>query len=158
MRVVGIDPGICGGLALVDIVDGAAPQLVDAIEIPVVGTAAKTRVEVLAIRTWIETHQPHHAVLERAGAMPKQGVASTFKYGRATGAIEATVALCGVPLTIIEPAVWKRRHGLYGGDKETSRQRALQLFPSAHSLLALKKDHGKAEAALIALTHAEHSS
>jgi hypothetical protein len=39
-----------------------------------------------------------------------------------------------------------------GGDKETSRQRALQLFPTAHALLARKKDHGRAEAALIAMT------
>ncbi len=34
---------------------------------------------------------------------------------------------------------------------KTGRQRALQLFPSAHALLARKKDHGRAEAALIAL-------
>jgi hypothetical protein len=39
-----------------------------------------------------------------------------------------------------------------------SRQRALQLFPSAHALLARKKDHGRSEAALIAFTHVEHSS
>jgi hypothetical protein len=30
--------------------------------------------------------------------------------------------------------------------------RALQLFPTAHALLARKRDHGRAEAALIALT------
>jgi len=36
------------------------------------------------------------------------------------------------------------------GDKEAGRQRALQLFPAAHALLAHKKDHGRAEAALIA--------
>jgi hypothetical protein len=33
--------------------------------------------------------------------------------------------------------------------------RALQLFPSAHALLALKKDHGRAEASLIALFGAQ---
>jgi hypothetical protein len=38
------------------------------------------------------------------------------------------------------------------GDKEIARQRALQLFPAAHALLARKKDHQRAEAALIALT------
>jgi crossover junction endodeoxyribonuclease RuvC len=45
----------------------------------------------------------------------------------------------------------KKFHGLRGGDKEGSRQRALQLFPAAHALLARKKDHGRAEASLIAL-------
>jgi Holliday junction resolvasome RuvABC endonuclease subunit len=150
-RICGVDPGIFGGLAIVELNDGAAPQLLDAIDIPVTGVKAKERVDVLAIRTWIETHQPAHAVIERAQAMPKQGASSGFKYGRATGAIEAAVALCEIPLTVIEPTVWKKFHGLRGGDKEGSRQRALMLFPAAHALLARKKDHGRAEAALIAL-------
>jgi len=33
----------------------------------------------------------------------------------------------------------------------TARERALELFPSAHVALARKKDHGRAEAMLIAL-------
>jgi hypothetical protein len=39
-------------------------------------------------------------------------------------------------MTIIEPTAWKKFHGLRGGEKEASRQRALQLFPAAHALLA----------------------
>jgi hypothetical protein len=35
--------------------------------------------------------------------------------------------------------------------KEASRQRALQLFPAAHAMLARKKDNGRAEAALMAM-------
>jgi Holliday junction resolvasome RuvABC endonuclease subunit len=151
VKVLGIDCGIRGGCAIVDIVDGVAPELVGAIDIPTVGLKAKERVDVHALRAWIETHRPDHATIERGGSMPKQGVASTFKYGRAIGSIEATVALCGVPYTLIEPSVWKRRHGLYGADKETSRQLALQLFPTAAALLARKKDHQRAEAALIAM-------
>jgi crossover junction endodeoxyribonuclease RuvC len=152
MNILGVDPGIHGGLTIVSIdANGAAPQLVDAIDIPVTGTAAKERVDVLAIRTWIEQHKPQHALIERAQAMPKQGASSGFKYGRAVGAIEAVVACCGIPLTIVEPSMWKKFHRLPGKDKEAGRQRALQLFPAAHALLARKKDHGRAEAALIAL-------
>ena len=84
--------------------------------------------------------------------MPKQGASSGFKYGRAVGAIEAVMACCAIPLTIVEPSIWKKFHALRGGDKEAGRQRALQLFPTAHALLARKKDHGRAEAALIALS------
>jgi crossover junction endodeoxyribonuclease RuvC len=152
MKILGIDPGIHGGLAIIDVINGAAPQLIDAIDVPIVGVKAKERVDALGIRAWIEAHKPiDHAAIERAGSMPKQGVASTFKYGRAVGALETVIALGRIPLTVLEPAVWKRRHGLYGTDKETSRQRALQLFPAAHALLARRKDHGRAEAALIAL-------
>jgi crossover junction endodeoxyribonuclease RuvC len=151
IRVLGIDPGVRGGLAVIEINADTAPKLVDAIDIPVTGVGAKERVDVLAIRTWIETHQPQHALIERAQAMPKQGASSGFKYGRAVGGLEVAVALCGIPLTIIEPSMWKKFHNLRGGEKEASRQRALQLFPAAHALLARRKDHGRAEAALIAL-------
>ena len=150
-RILGIDPGVRGGLALVEINDGAAPQLLEAIDIPVTGVSAKERVDVLAIRAWVMAHQPQHAYIERAQALPKQGASSGFKYGRATGAIEAAIACCEIPITIVEPAVWKKFHHLRGGDKEGARQRALQLFPSAHVLLARKRDHQRAEAALIAL-------
>jgi crossover junction endodeoxyribonuclease RuvC len=151
VKVLGVDPGIHGGLALVEIDDGTAPALLEAIDLPTVGTKAKERVDVLALRTWIMARQPQHAFIERAQAMPKQGASSGFKYGRATGAIEAAIACCGVAITIVEPAVWKKAHHLRGGDKEGARQRALELFPSAHALLARKKDHGGAEASLIAL-------
>jgi Holliday junction resolvasome RuvABC endonuclease subunit len=152
MNILGVDPGIRGGLAIVCVdANGAAPQLVDAIDIPVSGVGAKERVDVLAIRSWIAQHTPQHALIERAQAMPKQGVSSGFKYGRAVGAIEAAIACCGIPMTVVEPSAWKKLHHLHGKDKEGGRQRALQLFPAAHALLARKKDHGRAESALIAL-------
>jgi crossover junction endodeoxyribonuclease RuvC len=125
--------------------------IISIIDIPVAGAGAQERVDVLAIRDWIAEHAPEHALVERAQAMPRQGSSSGFKYGRAVGAIEAAIALCGVPLTIVEPTAWKKFHRLRGRDKELSRQRALMLFPSAHSLLARRKDHGRAEAALIGL-------
>jgi len=158
VKILGIDPGIRGGLAIVDISDGAAPRLIDAIDIPVIGVGAKERADVLGIRTWILSHLPQHAVIERAQAMPKQGASSGFKYGRAVGAIEAVLACCEIPMTIVEPTAWKKFHRLRGGDKETSRQRALQLFPAAHALLARRKDHGRAEAVLIALYGAEFTA
>jgi len=158
MRVLGVDPGVSGGLAVVEIIDGAAPVLVECSDIPVVGTGAKERVDVAAIRNFIDRHKPIRALIERAQAMPKQGVSSGFKYGRAIGAIEATVALCSIPVEIIEPSAWKRHWHLPGKDKESGRQKALQLFPAAHAALARKKDHGRAEAMLIALYYVERQS
>jgi crossover junction endodeoxyribonuclease RuvC len=148
VKVLGIDPGVHGGCAVVNVDSG---ELFDAIDIPVAGVGAKERVDVLTLRAWILTQAPSHAVIERAQAMPKQGASSTFKYGRAVGALEAVIACCEIPVTVIEPTAWKKIHGLRGSKKEASRLRALQLFPSAHALLARKKDHGRAEAALIAL-------
>ena len=109
MKILGVDPGVHGGLRS-SRSTCAAPQLVDVIDIPVVGVGAKERVDVLALRTWLETHQPQHALIERAQAMPKQGASSGFKYGRAVGAIEGAIACCEIPLTIVEPSIWKKFH------------------------------------------------
>ena len=133
--ILGVDPGICGGLAIV-------------IDIPVTGTGPKERIDAIALRAWIVA--PRHAYIERAQAMPKQGASSGFKYVRAVGAIEAVLACCEIPMTVVEPSAWKKSHRLRGKDKESGRQRALQLFPAQHALLALKRWHGRA-AALIAL-------
>jgi crossover junction endodeoxyribonuclease RuvC len=153
---MGIDPGINGGLSIIEITDGAAPVLVEAIDVPVVGTGAKERVDVAAIRDFIEKHKPIRALIERAGVMPKQGIASGFKYGRAVGALEAAIALCAIPIEVIEPSTWKRFWHLPGREKERARQLALEKFPAAHASLARKKDHQKAEAALLALYGALH--
>jgi crossover junction endodeoxyribonuclease RuvC len=83
--------------------------------------------------------------------MPRQGASSGFKFGRATGAIEAIVTACAIPVEIIEPSMWKRALRLRGKDKESARQYACQTFPHAHSLLKRKMDHQRAEAALVAL-------
>ena len=151
-KILGVDPGVRGGVALVLVNSGnGGALLVDAIDIPTVGAAAKERVDVIALRKWVLSARPDHCLIERAQAMPKQGASSGFKYGRAVRAIEAVIAGCEVPLTIIEPTAWKKFHALRGGDKESSRQRALQLFPAAHALLARKMDHGRAESALMAV-------
>jgi crossover junction endodeoxyribonuclease RuvC len=150
MITLGIEAGIRGGLAVVDDANGVG-TLVDAIDIPVIGSGARERVDVAAIRDWILQHRPALALIERAQAMPRQGASSGFKFGRATGALEAMLALCEIPYQIVEPSVWKCAFKLPGKDKEQARQRALELFPSAHELLARKKDHGRAEAALLAL-------
>lgn len=80
--VLGIDPGIRGGLAVVS--NNGVGSLIDAIDIPTVGDGAKERVDVIAVREWIERHKPDLALIERAQAMPRQGASSGFKYGRAT--------------------------------------------------------------------------
>jgi len=94
--------------------------------------------------------------------MPDQGASSGFLYGRVTGALEAVVVLSGIPLVVIEPAVWKRAldlpgakaAGSVGAAKEVARQKALQVF-GATALLASKAHHGRAEACLMALYGAE---
>jgi crossover junction endodeoxyribonuclease RuvC len=147
-RYLGVDPGLSGALAIVETINGV-PALVDATDMPVTGTGPKARVDIIATAEWIAKHAPSMAFIERAQAYPGQGASSGFSYGRAVGAVEAVVALCSIPMTLVEPSIWKRTLHLKGKDKEGARQRALQLFPAQHALLALRKWHGRAEAALL---------
>jgi crossover junction endodeoxyribonuclease RuvC len=152
VRIIGIDVGLRGGLSCIEFANWAAPQLIDCIDIPICGVGTRQRVDPIAIHDWIKTCQPVvHAYIERAQSYPKQGIASAFKYGAAYGVILATVALCDVPLSLIAPAAWKKYFRLRGGDKESARQKALELFPAGHALLARRKDHGRAESILIGL-------
>jgi hypothetical protein len=146
MIIAGVDCGIRGGLAIVAVENGAAPVLVECVDIPTVGVGAKERVDVAAIRNFIDRHKPICALIERAQEMPKQGASSV-----AVGAIEASIALCSIPVENVEPSGWKRFWKLPGKDKESGRQKALQLFPAAHGMLARRRDHNRAESALIAL-------
>ena len=85
--------------------------------------------------------------LESVHSMPGQGVASTFAFGRAVGAIEALLDLLPWPVQHLQPRAWKKAMGVTA-DKATSLTLARGLWPTA--LLKRQKDHGCAEALLMA--------
>lgn len=158
MLALGIDPGLAGGLALIEAGAGSS-QLLRVVDVPTTGEGAKRRVDVAGVLAFLQGRPIDHAFIERAQAMPQkadengvrrgQGASSAFNYGRAVGALEACVVGMQIPLTVVEAAVWKRDLGLIGRGKEDSRQRAIQLFPGARGL-ERKKDHNRGEACLIA--------
>jgi hypothetical protein len=137
--VLGVDPGVTGGIAFL-----LPSGVIIAEDIPTAGG----EVDVDALVRRVREINPGFAVIERAGAMPKQGVSSTFKYGMAYGALRTVVALCNIPYQLVTPGKWKKHFGL-DSDKEKSRALAIRLWPGC-GLFERKKDHGRAEAALIA--------
>jgi crossover junction endodeoxyribonuclease RuvC len=157
MRSLGVDVGINGAGAIVEANGAAMPSVVSVIDLPTIGSDSKRRIDARAVYDWVQTHQPQHAFIEHASARPGQGVSGIFRFARAVGSIEAAVALAGIPVTIVAPAKWKAHFGLIGDDKENDRLKALQLFPSAHELLSLKKYHQRADAILLALYGARHA-
>jgi Holliday junction resolvasome RuvABC endonuclease subunit len=164
MRILGIDPGLTGGAAVLATggdLDGPA-RVVDAIDIPTKGEDAKRRVDVLELARWISACIPDVAFIERAQAMPRQGSSSGFIYGRAVGALEAAAILAHVQLHVIEPSAWKKAFALPGtgeigvtAAKEAARQALIRVMPSAERFVLRKGDHGRAEAVLIAMYGAD---
>ncbi len=144
---LGIDPGIEGAWAIIDD-DGA---IVSCGDLPTAGDKTQRMVSAPLLAVVAKQWPIREAVVERVGAMPGQGVSSMFRFGRAVGTIDGVLAACGVSIAYVTPGIWKRHYGL-GPDKEQSRQRALEMWPMSADLhFSRKKDHGKAEAALIAL-------
>tara|TARA_Y100000310_G_scaffold37447_1_gene35160 strand:+ start:1080 stop:1532 length:453 start_codon:yes stop_codon:yes gene_type:complete len=90
------------------------------------------------------------AVIEDVHAMPKQGVSSTFKFGKSFGEAIGVLVAWGIPLDYVRPQVWKKMFGLVRKDKDDSRRKARELWPYMDEKLKRKKDDGRAEALLIA--------
>lgn len=92
--------------------------------------------------------RPDFAMVEKVGTMPKQGISSAFNFGFGCGQINGVLAACGVPVHYVTPSKWKRAAGL-DADKEKSRAAAIRLWPTSEHFKR-KRDHGRAESALLA--------
>jgi crossover junction endodeoxyribonuclease RuvC len=121
------------------------------------GKGLKRHVSAASLAAFLSSHVHKEdlpgvkACLEQTGAMTGQGVTSMFSMGRSLGIVEGVLAALQIPIVMVGPARWKRDMGLLGQTKDASRERVVQLFPGISHLFLRKKDHGRAEAALIAL-------
>ena len=148
---IGIDPGLSGAVAI--LADG---EMVDVFDMPTVGRGKAGRQTVNAgdlaarlrayMRSAVGAHV--HAGIELVGAMPGQGVVSMFRFGQAFGAVQGVIAAMGISTEYVTPVTWKRAYGLLGTQKDASRGKASDLYPLAP--LSRKRDHGRADALLIA--------
>jgi hypothetical protein len=86
-------------------------------------------------------------VVETVHSMPKQGVASSFKFGVAYGGAVALAERLNCVWHMVTPQVWKKSLKL-DSDKTKSLLMARELWPGAP--LKRQKDNGRAEALLMA--------
>lgn len=139
--ILGIDPGISGGIALLDRSGGlqfaeAMPALRNAVPTVDYGHVA----HLLVGRTDV------FAYVERAQSMPRQGVSSAFNYGVVFGSLLTALAAQGIGYELVQAAKWKREMGL-SSDKRESVDLVRQLYPT---FPVKRSEDGIAEAILIA--------
>lgn len=148
MRVLGIDVGLNGAIAL--IADG---QLLQIHDMPTVtlerNNKTKRMVNAQALSLIIRGAKADAAYLERLNAMPGQGVTSMFSMGQSLGVVLGILAACEVPTTTIPPRTWQKALDVPQG-KDGSRYRAAQLFPEHADMFSRVKDDGRSDAVLIA--------
>lgn len=151
--ILAIDPGINNGIAVLTI----DRRLLLASEIPQIGEGANKRLNLTSFSDIVTNFRVTHAVIEDVSAMPKQGVSSTFRFGRATGALEGAIQALRLPISFVRPAQWKKDFGAKAKRDEDIRALAIQTWPEMAHRFGRKKDHNRAEAALIALWGLQYS-
>ncbi len=153
MLIIGIDPGISGSICFFK--DG---KILDVIEMPTMTEGKKNKRQVNGSQIYneiskrldkIESHQIK-VIIEQVSAMPGQGVTSMFNFGQSFGIIKGICSAMQLPMYFVRPAKWKKYYNLINSEKDASRTRAIEIFPSFSSQLSKKKDSNKADAILIA--------
>ena len=143
---IGIDPGLTGAIAKVQ---GGNIEVWD---MPTLELRKKRFVNAPMLADLISSIRTPECevILERVSARPGQGVTSMFSFGTSCGIIQGIIAALHLPLTLVSPQEWRKQMGVPKG-KDGSRQRVLELRPDLASKFSRKKDHGRADAVLMAL-------
>ena len=124
---IGIDPGAAGGVCVID--EGGDIRLI-------ANMAKITEPELVRHLSEIAPHVAI-ATLEKVGAMPKQGLSSTFKFGRNVGMMEGLLMGVGIPYEMVTPQTWQKSLGVSRTDpsqaktahKRSLKEAAQRFFP-----------------------------
>jgi crossover junction endodeoxyribonuclease RuvC len=148
--IVGIDPGLSGAMFFMN-PDASTGEAVDLpVHVLTRGGKTKRELDVVQLIGVLALRRLTHAFVEQVGAMPGQGVSSTFAFGKTFGILLGVIAARSIPMSLIPPVRWKRAMGVTKS-KDGCRARASQLLPDAAHQWPLRRHDGRAEAALIAL-------
>tara|TARA_B100001778_G_C18555405_1_gene615103 strand:+ start:497 stop:988 length:492 start_codon:yes stop_codon:yes gene_type:complete len=151
MKVVGIDPGLNGAIAILQ-----DKKVLSIIDMPVMADGKKNKrqlnnaqlAEILRKNT--SDDDEISVVVEQVNAMPGQGVTSMFNFGQTFGAIKGVCAALQLPIFFVRPSKWKKYFELINSSKDSSRTKAIEMYPYLSDQLAKKKDVNKSDAILIA--------
>ena len=143
---IGIDPGQSGALAMIDEIN----------DVIVLSDWPGDEIGAATIVREIKMKAQHHksillGAIERVHSMPKQGVASTFKFGTNYGIWRGILASFEIPFFTVGVHQWQKGVIQKAQDKKPALAAASRLFPAAelYGPRGGGKD-GRADALLIA--------
>ena len=130
MRIIGIDPGLSGGIAILDDL-----KIFDLFDMPIMAEGKKNKNQlnsaqlVNIIKKNIISGSTS-VIVEQVGAMPGQGVTSMFNFGQTFGSIKGICAALNLPIFFVRPAKWKKHFELINSSKDSSRTKVIEMYPS----------------------------
>ena len=140
MKIVGIDPGLSGAIAILE--NNKVLRLFD---MPVMAEGKKNKRQlnsaqlVNIIKESVNLKDEIAVVVEQVNAMPGQGVTSMFNFGQTFGAIKGVCAALDLPIFFVRPSKWKKYFELINSSKDSSRTKAIEMYPSLSNQLAKKR-------------------
>jgi hypothetical protein len=152
MRYIGgIDPGLTGALCVLDF-DDYLLHLWDTptISTKVAGGAVRKRCDPIGYSDAFVRFPLDRLLIEQVHSTPNDGHVGAFSFGKVTGIAIGIAAALQIPTREVNPAKWKKDMQV-PAHKEASKARASQLFPNCVNGWKRALDHGRAEAAIIAL-------
>ena len=156
MKIIGIDPGLSGAIAILE-----SNKVLDIFDIPVMSEGKKNKRQlnsallVNLLKENINKEEEVAVVIEQVNAMPGQGVTSMFNFGQTFGALKGICAALELPIFFVRPSKWKKHFELINSSKDSSRTKAIEMYPKLSTQLAKKKDVNKSDAILIARFYSE---
>ena len=143
--ILGIDPGLDGGLFLFDLKIGQ--HELSKMPISIIKPKNRRQINATKIAKMLGPIRKDisMAIVEQVNAYPGQGIVSMFNFGYGFGQIDGVLSTLNIKTIKAHPATWKSAIGL-DADKASSLAMAKKLFPKNF----ISHD-GIAEAAL--LTH-----
>ena len=151
MIIFGIDPGLSGAIAVLE-----NNKVLNMFDMPVMSEGKKNKRQlnsahlVKLLKDNLIDGREASVVVEQVNAMPGQGVTSMFNFGQTFGAIKGICAALNLPIFFVRPSKWKKHFNLINAQKDSSRTKAIEMYPSLSEELSRKKDVNKADAILIA--------
>ena len=156
MIIIGIDPGLSGGIAVLD-----NNKVLELFDMPVMADGKKNKKQLNSallaklIKESISNTSESAVIVEQVNAMPGQGVTSMFNFGQTFGAIKGICATLELPIFFVRPSKWKKHFELINSAKDASRTKAIEMYPHLAEKLSKKKDVNKSDAILIARFYCE---
>ena len=151
MKIIGIDPGLSGAIAVMH-----DKKVINLYDMPVMAEGKKNKRQlnssqlVNIIKENINKDEETIVVVEQVNAMPGQGVTSMFNFGQTFGAIKGVCAALKLPIFFVRPSKWKKHFELINSSKDASRTKVIEMYPTLSGQLAKKRDVNKSDAILIA--------
>jgi len=140
MKIIGIDPGLSGGIAVME-----NNKVLNIFDMPVMPEGKKNKRQLnsaqlsILIKENIKSNENVAIVVEQVNAMPGQGVTSMFNFGQTFGAIKGICAALELPIFFVRPSKWKKYFELINSSKDSSRTKAIEMYPALSNQLAKKK-------------------